>query len=112
MPCITQVAGIGAGLPCFLQLLLAMTSNAAPARADKIMKDRIGVLFGVVAGAVYVRGGVAVAVLVSPPVTMVGDEVDTGVPGDAEGMMRRREMLSMSPSATALGFSKSPIVER
>ena len=91
---------------------MATRKNAAMMRAKMAMRSGAGVLFWVVTGGGERVGRVGVTGEVSPPVTMVGDDVDVGVPGSPEGTMRRMETLSRYPSATALGFSKSPMVER
>jgi hypothetical protein len=87
-------------------------SNATPMRARRAVKSGTGVLFRVVTGGWEMVGRVGVTAGVSPPVTTVGDDVAAGDPVVPDEKMRRMEILSISPSATALGFSKSPMVER
>jgi hypothetical protein len=99
------------GRAVFPHLLVARKNRVPRARAAMARMAGIGVPFVVVTGAVEVMGWVAGEVLGSPPVTMVVEEVSVGVSGTVEGKTRRMTTLSMSPSAAALGFSKSPMVE-
>ena len=77
------------------------------------MKRGTGVLVGAVTGGWELVGVVDVTTTgVSLPVALVGERVVVGSSVGPDERMRRMDRLSIYPSATELGFSKSPMVER